>query len=763
LVKSSPLYPIYPLKKAVEKKPMSKRRGMRGSGSGHKYHHGRRQETGDTSASDGSNSQIPPDLAAAIAETKSSLATWLAPKDASFRHSFQGSNPALSLDPWQKEVFDALMRGSSVVVDAPTSAGKTRAVETYFATHITSPGFRACYTTPVKSLANDKLREFRERFGAENVGIATGDLKDNLKAPIVVATLESYRNSLLGVEPDLTRTLAVFDEYHYLQDTSRGSAWEEALILTPAHCQLLLLSASVDNAEEFVAWLKKAAPTVDDPKERDVVLVRTTHRPVPLEPLVWYRGHWLTTATARGMAQSSSRSMPPVSTGRPPKQEDLLPGLRSLMDLGLTPAILYCGRRISTETLARLIGREFPPLPEAQSMAIGEALERCHMQFKALSFIPPDIRQLLQVKGVGFHHSGLAAPARMAIESLVKEGLLRFCTATMGLSLGINFAVRATMITDTQRPSEQGLIPYDTSEILQMLGRAGRRGKDAVGFSLWPSMDAFDKMGGARRTPVHSRLRMDPTTFLGLVGKGLDLRGIEAIYTQSFRRFQDLSSDFSLFSHGDIAKILDQSTGRSTDELPAAALQVHLHRIGALEPSGQLSTFGSIARYFPQNGGLLIAQRLAQGDYGAEDLLRLAELCGIFSLARFKEPRVADSYRPPLDITATLAELERLYPLSLFPEVYDLSSQKRGGSPTIREFNPAGGYIIRQWLSGTPWRDLVAGVTTEQFGAGDVMALIYRVATYFQSIAQADIKDLAEKALNMRTNLLQDPLSLATD
>lgn len=741
---------------------MNRRRGMRGNGSGHKHHHGRYQSANHTSDRDSDLSPMSPDLDAAISETRRRLTTWLSPKENSSRQNTGGTHTPFTLDPWQKEVFEALMRGASVVVDAPTSAGKTRAVEAYFATHVRSPGFRACYTTPVKSLANDKLREFRERFGAENVGIATGDLKDNLKAPIVVATLESYRNSLLGVEPDLTRTLAVFDEYHYLQDRSRGSAWEEALILTPAHCQLLLLSASVENSEEFVAWLKKSGQAPNDPQERDVVLVRTTHRPVPLEPLVWHRGHWLAADTVPEANIKDPRSTSSPVQGRPPRQEDLLPALKSLIDLELTPAILYCGRRLSTETLARLIGREFPPLPEPQVMRIGEALERCHSQFKALSFISPDIRQLLQIKGVGFHHSGLPAPARMAIETLVKEGLLRFCTATMGLSLGINFAVRATMITDEQRPSEQGLVPYDPSEILQMLGRAGRRGKDTVGLSLWPSLDAFQKMGGARRTAVLSQLRMDPTTFLGLVGKGLDPRAIEAIYIQSFRRFKDKSTNFKLFTHEEAAKNQGESKDRLAEILPAAALQVHLHHIGALEPTGQLSTFGSIARYFPQNGGLLIAQRLSRGDYGSDDLLRLAELCGTMSLAKFKEPRIADSYRPSLDTSATLSELERLYPLALFPEVYDLAPQRRG-SPTIREFNTAGGYIVRQWLTGTSWRDLVASVTTEQFGAGDVMALIYRVATYFQSMVQAEIKNLLQEATEIRSALLREPLSLSTD
>ena len=740
---------------------MIRRRGTRGGGG---RSHFRPNSDDEQSRDDfaGSKEQLTGAISLAAEETERRLSRWLGMK--TIAEPFKGSTHDgllhLALDTWQKEVLEGLISGASVVVDAPTSAGKTRAVEAYFTTHLRSPGFRACYTTPVKSLANDKLREFRERFGTDNVGIATGDVKENLGAPIVVATLESYRNSLLGVEPDLTRTLAVFDEYHYIQDMSRGSAWEEALILTPAHCQLLLLSASVGNAEEFTTWLQQAGQTADDRRERRVILVRTTHRPVPLEPLVWHKGRWLAADTVPSEALREVDTRIPDTGKRPSRQEDLIPGLKSLLALGLTPAILYCGRRISTETLARLMGRELPPLEEAQAHRIGEVLERCHTEFKALSFITPDVRQLLQVKGVGFHHSGLAAPARMAIESLVKDGLLRFCTATMGLSLGINFAVRATMITDAQRPSELGLTPYEPSEVLQMLGRAGRRGKDTVGFSLWPNVEAWKRLGGAQRSAVLSRLRMDPTTFLGLVGKGLGVKAIETVYSQSLRRFQDRTVNFALIESGHIEQHVTGSD-RLVDSLPAAALQVHLHRIGALEPSGELTSFGSIARYFPQSGGLLIAQRLARGDYGPDDLVRLAELAGIMSLARFKEPRTADSYRPPLDMSATLSELERLYPLPLFPEIYDLSNARRG-PPTLREFNPAGGFIVRQWLSGVPWRELAASVTTEQFGTGDLMAVIYRVATYFQSMVQAGIKDLKSPAAALRSALLQEPLSFGS-
>ncbi|NBQ54872.1 MAG: DEAD/DEAH box helicase, partial [Proteobacteria bacterium] len=147
------------------------------------------------------------DVKDAVEATKKKMQEWRA-------QALLPKTPRPGLDPWQEQACNILHEGGSVVVDAPTSAGKTRVVESFFAAHIHKPGFRAAYTTPVKSLSNDKVRELRALFGAENVGIATGDIKENLNAPIVVATLESYRNSLLGTEPDLGRTLVVFDEYH---------------------------------------------------------------------------------------------------------------------------------------------------------------------------------------------------------------------------------------------------------------------------------------------------------------------------------------------------------------------------------------------------------------------------------------------------------------------------------------------------------------------------------------------------------------------
>lgn len=741
-------------------------------------------------------------IKAAVEATQQRMAQWRA-------EAMTPSARTPGLDPWQQQACSLLQEGTSVVVDAPTSAGKTRVVETFFAAHIHDPGFRAAYTTPVKSLSNDKVRELRSLFGADNVGIATGDIKENLNAPIVVATLESYRNSLLGTEPDLGRTLVVFDEYHYLQDPGRGSAWEEALILTPPNSQVLLLSASVANAEEIADWLQKL-------RNKPCQVVRTTHRPVPLANLVRFQGEWI---LADQLPQKIFTR--PAPTGRPdraPQPEDLALLAKSIVATELTPCIMYAGRRIACERLAVAVARQMQPLPVVASQEIGECLQRIHGEVRALSFMAPELRRSIQTYGVAWHHSGLAAPVRIAIEQLLKDGLLRFCSATMGLSLGINFSVRSTMISDYDRPGDQGFTAYAPSEVLQMLGRAGRRGRDAIGYSLWPAPDFFARMGDATREACSSRLRKDPTTFLGLVGRGFGLRAIESFYEKSFLAYRDRKADLSIIQCRDVEDHL--SNARLPCSSPVvevikywrdedadddgkqkrhslcydckyrkrchtyiedrasssrlAHLHLHLHAISALDESEKLTGFGAIARYFPQAGGMYIARHIADGSLQPDNLGRFAELMGSFSLARYKDPRIAESYRFPFKIPEIDRELRELYPLELFEDLYDLSGGRRGSwrqslnkrndvdweTAPIRDLNPAGGFIVKEWLSGIRWDQLVKKVATEGFGTGDIMNLLFRVATYLQSLGQAGITGVSPLALDLRREILRDPIDL---
>lgn len=717
-------------------------------------------------------------------ETTKALQTWHDEAKSLQAKGFPSppSSMANQLDAWQQEAYDGLRLGQNIVVDAPTTAGKTRVVEAFFQANVQNPDFRAAYTTPVKSLSNDKLREFRTMFGRENVGIATGDIKENLNAPIVVTTLETYRNSLLGVEPDLGRKLVIFDEYHFMQDGSRGSAWEEAIILTPPDCQLLLLSASVANGEEFVAWLEK----IHGGATR---LIRTSHRPVPLSNLVYFKDEWLLADLLPEKVLRKKHKTDPL----PLPHKHLAPRLAKLVPLGLTPCIVYVGRRKSAESIAFELSQVLQPLPETQRREIGELLMAEDKETGALKFIDHKLRRLMQTYGIAYHHSGMAPPARMAVESILKHGKLNFCSATMGLSIGINFSVRSSLISDYQRPGEGGFSKYDASEVLQMLGRAGRRGRDVVGYSLWPSTESYAHLAKATRDRCDSRLKNDPTTFLSLISQGMNLKQIEQFYGRSFMRFKDSGIDLGLVRKSRILQKLgekalpcqspahefakfqaqqgDESICRKCRfQTPChryintkanndlAALHIHLHVIGALDHQDKLTSFGEVAKYFPQAGGLLIA-KYVHDHPDQEDLVDLAELMACVVLARFKEPTIDERYELPFDEGELEEALEDYYPIELFPELYDPPYGRRD-YPVLREFNPRAGFVIKAWLQGMPWNELQRLITTEKFAQGDLMSLIYRVASYMQSLAQSKAGRVSIYAGGIREELLREPLTV---
>ncbi len=710
--------------------------------------------------------------------TEEALTEWLIARDTSQHSPMISDSESPPMDSWQKEALDSMLRGENVVVDAPTTAGKTRVVEEFFKINVGNPSFRAAYTAPVKSLSNDKMREFSEMFGRENVGIATGDIKENLNAPIVVATLESYRNSLLGVEPDLGRSLVVFDEYHFMQDSGRGSAWEEAIILSPPSCQLLLLSASVDNAEEFCSWIESLT-------HRPCRLVRVKERPVPLENIVFYQERWLKGDEVKQLAPRTQ-----IKISRfPLEHHEIARRLKNLPKLNLTPCIIYAGRRLSCENLAMEICNHLELLPKVESKKIHKLLEEDEVE-NVTRFMKPNLRRMLIMYGVGYHHSGIAPQGRRAIEVLVKQGALQFCVATMGLSIGINFSVRSTLISDYRRPGESGFTQYTASEVLQMLGRAGRRGKDLVGFSLWPSVQSFYKFSQTTRDRCTSRLKNDPTTFLGLVGRGFKLKDIENFYKKSFLGFANRNIDFSLLRQETLRKALGEdkipcqspahevslhieNLESKCDICPihnkchdyinhnyngsVAALHVHLHSIGCLDNQDKLSPSGSIARYFPQGGGLLIASMIDAGTIREDNLLACLELMACLSLARFKEPGCSPKYRFPFDADQIEEQLQEFYPLELFEELYDPPSGRRNYY-LIREFNPDAGYAVNEWLRGSSWISLRKKVCHEKFAEGDLVALLYRSATYLQSLAQAGIANLSVAARALRDEILREPL-----
>ena len=339
-------------------------------------------------------------------------------------------------DLWQQEAVSALRSGQDVVVHAPTGAGKTLIFELW-SNEGRCPG-QSIYTVPTRALANDKLAEWRAR--GWDVGIATGDLAENLGAPVLVATLETQKNRLIrGDGPKLL----VVDEYQMIGDPDRGLNYEIAVALAPAKTQLLLLSGSVHNPQQVAAWLRRLG--------RDAVVVRHEERPVPLDEV--YAGNL-------------NFHVPAEIRGYWPRF------LAKALAEGLGPVLVFAPRRNAAEQLAAEVARYLPTpdplvLTPEQRKLVGEHLAK------------------LLKNRIAYHHSGLSYAVRAGVvEPLAKAGQLRVVVATMGLAAGINFSLRSVALAGESYRRDFVEQPLRPDEILQMFGRAGRRGIDETGYVL---------------------------------------------------------------------------------------------------------------------------------------------------------------------------------------------------------------------------------------------------------------------------------------
>jgi hypothetical protein len=705
----------------------------------------------------------------------------------------------LRLDPWQAEALEALLSGANIVVDAPTSAGKTRVIEALLE-HKFKEGIKLVYTSPVKSLSNDKYREFSEKYGKEKVGINTGDFKENLGAPIILATLETYRNSLLGVEPNMNRRVVVYDEYHYLQDESRGSAWEESIILTPKESQLVLLSASVPNAEDFATWIEGLYG-------KPCKVIRITERPVPLVDLVHTRWGWILGDELKLGEEDVAklrRMLRGAKTRRFLKQKEeidaMLAPMGAALERNLGPVVVYAGRRASVEASAQAFAKAL------RGEWRGEDAAKLHARLADLpgwDYVPAELQRLIKKHGIAYHHSGMIPPGRVAIETLLKEGCLRVCTGTMGISLGVNFAVRSAVVSDETRPSEGGESRYSNSEILQMLGRAGRRGHDKQGFSLWVNAGRYAEQRPRAREACTSSLKFDPTTVLGILGQHENLAYLSDFYRKSFfMRGKDpslvLVEDHDLIS-GLLYKRFGHTVlntenipqtyarhleGKRRSDSPCATCPAktdchglmeqarastlnrivqHLCKVKALD-GHKPSRLGQLARHFPQAGGLIVASWIASGRFGAHNFRDLVQAMACFCSAHFKD--IPDTYANG-DLIRGLGVprlIETYYPEDLFPEFYDDAPARGGyepGTRVFREANPAAASLVSAWLDrNMPWDALVEAHTSKYFSAGDCMMVLFRFSTFLQSCARLqnydpDLSALAKDALK---RLLRDPL-----
>ncbi|MGL4377525.1 MAG: DEAD/DEAH box helicase, partial [Microcoleaceae cyanobacterium] len=383
-----------------------------------------------------------------------------------------------ALDNFQKDAIRALDAGKSVVVCAPTGSGKTLIGE-YSIHQALARGGRVFYTTPLKALSNQKLRDFRAQFGTDQVGLLTGDISINRDAPILVMTTEIFRNMLYGTPIGEVGTslvgvqTVVLDECHYMNDRQRGTVWEESIIYCPREIQLVALSATVANSEQLTDWINR----VHGPTE----LIYSDFRPVPLQ---FHFGN------DKGifplLDDTKKRINPRLATTRKQSKEQRghipAPSLTYMLSLlaqrDMLPAIYFIFSRRGCDRAVAEIGSLSLVTPQEEALLRGLV-----MDFLARN---PEAGRSGQIealcKGVAAHHAGILPAWKGLVEELFTKGLIKVVFATETLAAGINMPARTTVISTLSKRTDRGHRLLNPSEFLQMAGRAGRRGMDELGY-----------------------------------------------------------------------------------------------------------------------------------------------------------------------------------------------------------------------------------------------------------------------------------------
>src|SRR3954470_8936507 len=456
------------------------------------------------------------------------------------------------LDPFQVEGCSALEDGYSVVVCAPTGAGKTVVGE--FAVHLALAAGQKCfYTTPIKALSNQKYNDLVARYGAEQVGLLTGDNSVNGDAPIVVMTTEVLRNMLYVGSTSLTDLgYVVMDEVHYLGDRFRGAVWEEVIIHLPASVRLVSLSATVSNAEEFGEWLVTV--------RGETKVIVHEERPVPLWQHVLVGSRMFDLFTSDGATidpgllrhvADRTRYLDPIPNRRggrpgrgwrPPSRPDVIARLDRE---GLLPAITFIFSRAGCDAAAKQCVYSGMWLTDEDERAeIDDVVD------ELTANVPREDLDVLGYwewrdglrRGVAAHHAGLIPAFKQTVEELFVRGLVRAVFATETLALGINMPARTVVLERLTKFNGEAHADVTPGEYTQLTGRAGRRGIDVEGHAvvLWsPEIDPQRVAGLAstRTYPLRSSFRPSYNMAVNLVDQ-MGRPAARDLLEASFAQFQ---------------------------------------------------------------------------------------------------------------------------------------------------------------------------------------------------------------------------------
>ncbi len=453
----------------------------------------------------------------------------------------------LTLDPFQENSIKAIDNNHSVVVSAPTGSGKTLIADYIIHKNKTNKR-RIIYTAPIKALSNQKYKDFSEEFGADKVGLMTGDIVINPQAKILIMTTEIYRNMVVGHDKSIEDiAYVIFDEVHYINDIERGSIWEESIIYSDSKVRFLCLSATIPNAKQFSNWIEAI-------QHHTVETIVATRRNVPLKHSFYDYELGITTLEKIKEAKSIPRQHSRKKTkkgGRHFRPREPEPDhIELIKELGKDklPCLFFSFSRKDCQNKAEQLAKE--NLFQKDSDIIKFVSDK-------LKTAPSDISRLRSTQimkttlaqGIGFHHAGLLPIIKEIVEELFGQGLIKVLYTTETFAVGINMPAKTVCFASLRKYDGISFRLLNTKEYFQIAGRAGRRGIDKEGsvvsmiFRPKFQYNQIKTLTDKDIEPIKSQFKLSVNTVLNLLQQHNEPE-IENILRKSFFSYQKFGKQF---------------------------------------------------------------------------------------------------------------------------------------------------------------------------------------------------------------------------
>ena len=451
----------------------------------------------------------------------------------------------LQLDPFQEEAIHAIDRNHSVLVAAPTGAGKTVLAE-YAIEKCIEMGRRVIYTAPIKALSNQKYRDFYQVYG-DCVGIVTGDVVLNQSAQVLLMTTEIFRNTIFD---DITRLddveYVIFDEIHYINDIERGTVWEESIIFAPQNIKFVCLSATIPNINQFAEWMRTV-------REVEIDVIEELERPVPLEHHLYLEGYGIGDLACLQEIQESIICDDFYNIHEDSDEdetlEEMLRGyliqtdlISHIQDQNKLPCLYFCfSRKVCEQNAALYAKRNF--LTPEQRKEILHLFDLLCTQYNIRNERNIKAFRRLVSKGVAYHHAGMLPTLKEVVERLFTSGLIQLLFTTETFAVGINMPACTVVFESLEKYDGVSFRYLKAREYHQMSGRAGRRGIDPIGYvyaRVFPKFAHFESVKrilSGKIEPIESQFNLSYSSILNLYEKYGD--DIYDVCTQSLNNFQN--------------------------------------------------------------------------------------------------------------------------------------------------------------------------------------------------------------------------------